>query len=134
MQLSRGECDLRAPLPSEREQLACQLAGSGGRKGLDWARGEAHQSRDPPSGGAVLPAPLPLDAVELASAHCVPLGLASCGDAPTVNEEDPRVCLPVGEERNKLRQLPTVHPSARASMKNAANCDTQCELQNSVNH
>ena len=73
---------------------------------------------------AVLPAPLPLDAVELASAHCVPRGFASCGDAPCVNEEDPRVGLSVGEERNELRQLPTVDPSARASMKNAANCDT----------
>ena len=35
---------------------------------------------------------------------------------------------------NYYHKLSAMDVLARATMKDAANCDTQCELQNSVNH
>ena len=99
--------------------------GVGGWKGLAWAGlrqeesikdGILRSTLARRRGSAVLPAPLPVDA-------------RACRRA-----RDPHFCVasvrPVGETwrafgaNENSAQLSTVDPSARASMKNAANCDT----------
>ena len=85
-----------------------------------------HQSQGPPPAGeADLLAPLPLDA------PCVPPGLRSRPESRvrSVNRVSGFTVYFVRLRRERAdvktkAQLSTVDPSARASMKNAANCDT----------
>ena len=39
-----------------------------------------------------------------------------------------------GQNKNATQKILAMNASARVTMKDAANCDRQCELQNSVNH
>ena len=92
----------------DRRARGAPVERSWGRKGLAWARLQVssrgvHQRRDPPRLPALLGGP---------------------SRAPSFNRSFDR---PVGIRAWReyaVPQLSTVDPSARASMKNAANCDT----------